>query len=694
LDPDLPWDSAIKTSSLSSAIQLTSALYPEEGNSKNFAAMIAIVKEADVQMRNVFTAKDAAAWGGTFKIPASHVQNSVSLLKSAGGSLDSMVNRQKKLLESDRLSVKRVEMHINARNPEREKLLLLAGIGMPVMPDPKFIPNSTGNLPKLRRLYLEVAPAVNKMVYENFVEKGLAFVFPKQIFFDWVPESHINPFSWADNAGKIQGRNIADCSDGGREPGNSPLNSEHTKDESDALWGKIEHPTLTDIVQMILRFFRIALEEDPSVKWEDIIIWKMDLKGAYTLLYFKTEDVRLLCSEMTDEQIVVFICGVFGWTGTPAAFQVITRAILWELALVLRGFALMFVDDIIGVCLAKDLLQELSKTRAVCTNLLGTLSVEDRKTASARRLTVIGYDIDLDKLLATVSRKNLLRCIHGFLSVDLDALISVKLLQKLASWGSRYSYICSYLKLWVKALYREYAGRFNMVSFKISENARKAIRLFRVFFLLLAVREERFARRLSSFEPSKPKFVIEFDASLSGVGLIWYSITDAGVEVPVGGAAVDLLPLAFGTDASHQNTAEFIAALLGVRGLKLLGVDGPCPVLFRGDSISALSWVETMKFRSDLVGNAASVFVLQNILLEVEVVGTEHLPAEKNWRADGLSRDRSLRDIANMDPALLGVPSLNINASEILRLCDPRLHIDSDDDFALFWNRIKVCIYH
>jgi hypothetical protein len=66
-------------------------------------------------------------------------------------------------------------------------------------------------------------------------------------------------------------------------------------------------------------------------------------------------------------------------------------------------------------------------------------------------------------------------------------------------------------------------------------------------------------------------------------------------------------------------------------------VERPCPVLFRGDSISALSWVETMKFRIDLVGNAASVFVLQNILLEVEVVGTEHLPAEKNWRTDGLS---------------------------------------------------------
>jgi hypothetical protein len=169
-----------------------------------------------------------------------------------------------------------------------------------------------------------------------------------------VPGLHVNPLSWTGNEGKVQGRNLGDCSDRGSKPGNSPLNSEYTKDESDTLWGKIVHPTLTDIIQMILQFFRMAREKDPSVQWEDIIIRKMDLKGAYTLSFFKTEDVRLLCSEMTDEQIIVFICGIFGWTGTPAAFQVVTRAILWDLSLILLGLALMFVDDIIGVCLLMD----------------------------------------------------------------------------------------------------------------------------------------------------------------------------------------------------------------------------------------------------------------------------------------------------------------------------------------------------
>ena len=155
---------------------------------------------------------------------------------------------------------------------------------------------------------------------------------------------------------------------------------------------------------------------------------------------------------------------------------------------------------------------------------------------------------------------------------------------------------------------------------------------------------------------------------------------------------MDLLPLGFGSDVSNQNIAEFIAALLGVRGLRRLGVVGPCPVLFRGDSKTALSWVSKMKFRSDLVGNAASFFVLQNIILEVEVVGEEHLIAEANWRTDGLSRGKSLKDLAKRDLSLANIPFIDLDAAGVLELCDPRLSIRSDHDFALFWRRTKEVI--
>ena len=88
---------------------------------------------------------------------------------------------------------------------------------------------------------------------------------------------------------------------------------------------------------------------------------------------------------LTDKTVYLQIAGIFGWAGIPAAFQVVTRAIKWELNHRLQSSVTMYVDDVIGVCRVRDL------TRDVCTNLLGPSSVADNKTETGRRLDVIGY---------------------------------------------------------------------------------------------------------------------------------------------------------------------------------------------------------------------------------------------------------------------------------------------------------------
>jgi hypothetical protein len=50
----------------------------------------------------------------------------------------------------------------------------------------------------------------------------------------------------------------------------------------------------------------------------------------------------------------------------------------------------------------------------------------------------------------------------------------------------------------------------------------------------------------------------EFDASLSGAGLIWYTVEN-GAEVAKGVCAVDLIFLEFGTDSSLQNLSDLLA---------------------------------------------------------------------------------------------------------------------------------------
>ena len=73
---------------------------------------------------------------------------------------------------------------------------------------------------------------------------------------------------------------------------------------------------------------------------------------------------------LTVDLVYFQIAGIIGWSGTPAAFKVVTRAVAWELRHALRSSTLMYVD-VLGVCFKEDLSEDLKRTRDICTNLLG-----------------------------------------------------------------------------------------------------------------------------------------------------------------------------------------------------------------------------------------------------------------------------------------------------------------------------------
>ena len=62
--------------------------------------------------------------------------------------------------------------------------------------------------------------------------------------------------------------------------------------------------------------------------------------------------------------------------------------------------------------------------------------------------------------------------------------------------------------------------------------------------------------RMESFQPERLEYIVEFDASLSGTGILWFKRLSDGTEVSLGGSAVDLRGFEFGADSSFQNTAE------------------------------------------------------------------------------------------------------------------------------------------
>jgi hypothetical protein len=221
----------------------------------------------------------------------------------------------------------------------------------------------------------------------------------------------------------------------------TPLNTDQTAEAAVVYYGEIHHPTIENIAIMVYDFWAAAKLRDPSLRWEDVRIWKMDLKGACTLLSFMPEDVGLFAMLLTEDIVYFQLAGIFGWSGTPAAFQVVTRAITWELKHALRSSTVMYVDDIIGVCFADDLESDLAITRGVCTDLLGSGAVADDKTEHGVRLDVIGYTLDLTQERVLIARKNFLTALHGFISTDVMQRLNLKAAQRLASWGTRYGKI-------------------------------------------------------------------------------------------------------------------------------------------------------------------------------------------------------------------------------------------------------------
>ena len=655
-------------------------LYPEQY--LTFARCTEVVDRAYSFADANYGIASALKWAhdkGWQGIPSSAVAKDSLAFEQAGFSLSLLAQHRMDKLAPHRLSHAKVNQSISRNNPERDLLLSLAG-GMPVMLDPDFVPNGQGRWPSLSNTFIKTAPAVEAMIHDSH-RIGLGFYLPSRTVRQHVGGAHLNRASHA-MADKPQGRGITDCS-----AGRPSLNSEHVKLESDRRYGVIEHPTIGDMVRMIYNFVDQETSHGRHVSWDDLVLFKVDLKGAYTLLSFKPEDVRLMGLELSDDITYFSLGGHFGWTGLPAAFQVVTRALVWELSHhpSFLGRVLMYVDDLLGVCRLRDLLQCLELVKSLIRKLLGDDAVAENKTVSGRCVTVIGYTLDLDSCRVTISERNHFRALYAFLSVDLAGPVPVRAMQKLSSLASRYGKICRFLRPLTRFLYRSFAGHFYESTVHLDPSAQLVIRLFRALLAIGLIETDdpalsRHSRLMASFLRKEIAHVIDFDACLDGVGLLFSTIV-SGSEVPIASAQIDISSLGFEGDSSFQNSAEFVAAVFAGRGAFHLRWSGP--VLYRGDSMSALSWVTKERVKSNAASPAGVIFSFQCSCYGFQGISTSHVPGVENVLADSRSRKGSLADLG---PIWASKPELDLQPAHLLPLLSPTIDLTTNNSF---WSFLK-----
>jgi hypothetical protein len=167
---------------------------------------------------------------------------------------------------------------------------------------------TTSTPPPLRTKYIKVAPCVHKLLAAQLA-KGTVLIIPLSVA-QTIEGLHYSCQHWTPNKSKEQGRIICDVANAPTPDtialnGNGVVGKELLRSRISDRWQPIHHPTLSDMMQMILA---------AAVKhgWHNILLWKKDLQGAFNLLWFSSSAVRLLAFPLTNDLVVFHLAGMFG----------------------------------------------------------------------------------------------------------------------------------------------------------------------------------------------------------------------------------------------------------------------------------------------------------------------------------------------------------------------------------------------
>ena len=667
-------------------------------------------------------AEAAAEWGEGFEFDATTTARHADLIEGASSNPRTALaaaGRQNWLrLNSKspgRLNQTRVKVALSPDNPHLTDTLLLGaeGGGVRVPVPAGFTPNCAagGQPPRLPSNTAKVGGALRKMIHQAIIEPGLGFVLTLVDARRLIPDLHVSPCAWAPKDATASGRNCINCSNGGNLPGNAPLNSDDLRTWMRARWGHLSLPTIEDLVCMVIEFY--ATHATPSNPTPRIVVWKMDIKGAYTLLTFHPDDLHLVGCLLPGDYVVIPQGGTFGWTGMPFVFNVLTKAIVWELnkgsgIYRITGRALMYVDDLFGVSLAPDVQADMHKAQRLIESLLGDQAVATKKTESSETaLDVIGYRIDIAQQRVGITERNRHKAFAAIWALGDGNSVSVRQLQRVASHASRYKRVVPLIAPYTDTLHKARRGYTNKNA-RLSLTARQmtAVWMVRVLLIAALTRDKDFTRSFTSFgnHQRTPQWVIEYDASLNGIGIIWFELQRGGTEVAVGGCAVNLTRWKWREEGSGMmNFVEFLAGTIGIKALADKGVRNVA-IKMRGDNKAAMKWAKDRTFRSERAGKVAIGHVMLTVKAGIDVVASEHLPHSNhydwNWRADWLSRGRTMAEVRAQDardpPSRLGEEWREWEVKDLgawVTLCDPCSEEEGNEGFMYHMSQIMKHIH-
>ena len=330
----------------------------------------------------------------------------------------------------------------------------------------------------------------------------------------------------------------------------------------------------------------------------------------------------------------------------PYAFNVATKVLRMQISSKIKGYVVMYVGDVIGFCAEGDLVSDMSIAKCVIECMFWPNTVAEDKTDSGTNLDVIGWNLDCRNKTFSLSERNADRALWRFLQLDEEGLVAISDLDTIASLASRYALVCREMKPYVGHLYAVFAGmsrgRFGgnkKTKVVLSEEAKHSIRRWRAFLCLQELDRDRARRPMMDLVIRMASHLIEFDASLTGIGLRIFEVDSEGEEVLI---IVSGFETGFQLEgqARYQNTMEFTAVVMGIGFLVKEGITG-AGLRLRGDSTTSLVWSTEESFKAGPSENAAAAFLVLGQVSQNFVESGDHLKGIWNTKCDRLSRGES-----------------------------------------------------
>ena len=467
---------------------------------------------------------------------------------------------------------------------------------------------------KIKRQYQFSMDAVNAAVYGNSKKEYGMIVSAEAA--KLVEDMNLQDFGYAKMYGKPKGRLTSNCSgqSGRSRRRATPLNSPSAGAAAEEKYGEIHHPTIVQLIEMVLR-------AEARHGKGNIYIAKEDLRSYFQLVSYAWWSVRLMCfalygpktAKWLEGAVFIFFTGNFGWQSMPYVMEVPTRVMRRvmnrELSEGTEGA--MYCEDSMYAGHKDDYKRDKEVIVNMIEGLFGPGAWADDKSECTigdpgGGVDLIGWRVSVETGRVDLAVKNRHKATYAFLEVDVDHGASLRERQRLTSLAHRYSLVYTELKAITKMLDLTLVGmqgtNCDDAIQPLDETGRVAISIWKVMWMISHYDHEHgvaVGRPMSLFSASSYGGLVEFDGSLDGIGWRCYNATGQCIGSGYRMVNRDHYPADYvrRKGSAYQNAMEMSAVAVCLFHMVFMGIR-QCTLKMRGDSSTVLNWLRTWKFRT------------------------------------------------------------------------------------------------